>query len=388
MHFQEKDASFSTRYYEFQFRRIYKGEAVDRIFVSIRDITTQVELTKRLKDSEERKERQFSLLLDLVNVPAADVDAFCSHTSASLDQVNNLLKAEDFIVSGGREVQDKDLRDRVNGVFRHIHSIKGQAAALGIAFFVKQAHAFEDALTRIKNRPKLSGEDFLGIIANLSEMKTSVAECLELREKLGSGPAAGRTSGQSPQAGGRTPLAEVCRRLVADLSSSTGRAALFDYAAERPELEQGNIRSLLEEILPQLIRNSFAHGIEPAAARVQAGKPEKASIQIRLGRAKNGATRIEYREDGRGLDGDKIKQKSIALGLISPEDAARKDERAFWAYIFEPGFSTSEQGADLVSGRGVGLDLVRDAVMVRSGGQIFVDSQPGEFVHFTFEIPS
>jgi two-component system chemotaxis sensor kinase CheA len=149
------------------------------------------------------------------------------------------------------------------------------------------------------------------------------------------------------------------------------------------------MRKALRDILVQLIRNSVYHGIEEPWKRRILGKPEQGRISIIAEEAENSRGErilmITYRDDGGGIDKEKVRQKIISGGNISEEGARMLSEKDLIRYIFQAGFSTAEK-ADAVAGKGVGMGLVMTRVK-ESGGRLSVKSQPGLFCEFSLQFP-
>lgn len=147
-------------------------------------------------------------------------------------------------------------------------------------------------------------------------------------------------------------------------------------------LEKSVLETLSDPLL-HLLRNAFDHGIEKPEIRKQLGKPEKGVIEISANYRGN-RTVISIRDDGKGINLDKIREKGKKMGL-EEEDLAQASEKELLDLIFEPGFSTSEQITDL-SGRGVGMNVVRNNVE-EVKGEIMVETQPGVGTTFTLSVP-
>jgi two-component system chemotaxis sensor kinase CheA len=138
----------------------------------------------------------------------------------------------------------------------------------------------------------------------------------------------------------------------------------------------------LGDPLMHMIRNAIDHGIEPAPERTKKGKT--ATGQLHVGAQRIGTQLvIELRDDGRGLDPAKLMRTAVERGVLSP--SVTLCDRDAFALIMRPGFSTAQVVSDL-SGRGVGMDVVRDAVD-KLGGTIDIDSRLGEGTTFTIRLP-
>jgi two-component system chemotaxis sensor kinase CheA len=170
-------------------------------------------------------------------------------------------------------------------------------------------------------------------------------------------------------------------RLVHDMSQKLEKKVELIIHGEQTEIDKTVIDRLIDPLL-HLVRNSLDHGIEPPAARIAAGKPETGRIELKAYQ-KGGNVVIEIRDDGRGLVYDRIFSKAVERGLIPASANPAPEEIA--EMIFRPGFSTADAVSD-VSGRGVGMDVVRNNI--RSlGGTVEVASQPGRGACFTVRLP-
>ncbi|WP_027834930.1 chemotaxis protein CheW [Maritalea myrionectae] len=172
-------------------------------------------------------------------------------------------------------------------------------------------------------------------------------------------------------------------RIVRDLGKELGKQIHLEMSGEETELD----RQVLEQIkdpLTHMIRNAADHGLEPPADRTEAGKPEAGRIELNAFH-QGGQIIIEIRDDGRGLDAAKLKQKALERGLITPADADGMTDSQAHQLIFHPGFSTA-QAVTSVSGRGVGMDVVRTNIEM-IGGTIDLQSAPGEGTLVSLNIP-
>ena len=181
------------------------------------------------------------------------------------------------------------------------------------------------------------------------------------------------------------PLATIVNRLertVRTVANKIDKQVELVIHGERIELDKTVLDAIVDPIL-HLIRNAMDHGIESKQDRMAAGKPEIARIKIM---AINQGTQVTLciSDDGAGINLDKVRHKAIEQELILPTDDLSDNE--LLALVFRPGFSTANQLTD-VSGRGVGMDVVGEAIR-RLKGNISVDSQPGKGTKFTIELPT
>ncbi len=170
-------------------------------------------------------------------------------------------------------------------------------------------------------------------------------------------------------------------RMVRDTAAKLGKKVNFEIEGEETELDRTLLESLSDP-LTHLIRNAIDHGIEPPDVRRQQGKPETGTIKLSAYQSE-GRIYIEVRDDGKGIDTERVRQKAIQLGWITEND--HPSDETLYDFIFQPGFSTAQQVSDL-SGRGVGMDVVKRNVE-SLGGSISVQSKRGEGSRFLLRVP-
>ena len=172
-------------------------------------------------------------------------------------------------------------------------------------------------------------------------------------------------------------------RMVRDVARQCGREVDLELSGQETDLDKG-ILDAIAEPLTHLVRNAVSHGIEPADQRRSQGKPPHGKIRLHAYHQGNQVV-VEVRDDGRGIDAQKIRNKAIELGMTTPEEAARLSEAETLDFIFRPGFSTAEQVTE-VSGRGVGMDVVQ-SVLQRLKATIHVETHLGQGTTFRLKLP-
>ena len=170
-------------------------------------------------------------------------------------------------------------------------------------------------------------------------------------------------------------------RLVRDLSRKSGKMVELEMSGEDTEIDRTMVEAIYDPLV-HMVRNSVDHGIEPREERTRNGKPEEGSVHLRAFH-QGGNVVIEIIDDGKGLNKERILEKAIQRGLISPDD--NLSDSAIFNLIFQPGFSTAEKITD-VSGRGVGMDVVKRAIE-KLRGKIEINSKPGQGSTITIRLP-
>lgn len=172
-------------------------------------------------------------------------------------------------------------------------------------------------------------------------------------------------------------------RMIRDLAKSMDKKIDLIITGAETELD----RTVIDEIgdpLVHLLRNSVDHGIETTSERIAAGKSETGTVHLRAFHSGNHVF-IEVEEDGKGINKDKILEKAISKGIVKPEDASKLSDDEIHMLIFAAGFSTADVISD-ISGRGVGLDVVRTKI-TSLGGNVAVTSVQGKGTKFSVQLP-
>ena len=172
-------------------------------------------------------------------------------------------------------------------------------------------------------------------------------------------------------------------RIVRDLANELGKKIELETQGAETELDR-QVLDLIKDPLTHMVRNSADHGLETPEQRRTAGKPEQGQIRLSAYH-EGGYIIIQVADDGRGLDSARIKAKAVAQGLVSEAEVEKLTEAQIHKFIFAPGFSTAAKITN-VSGRGVGMDVVRNNID-QIGGTIDVKSVAGAGLSFTIKIP-
>lgn len=178
-------------------------------------------------------------------------------------------------------------------------------------------------------------------------------------------------------------IAERFPRLVRDLARKQGKEVELQIAGNDCELDRGVLEEIAEPLV-HILRNAVDHGLEHPDERVAAGKPYNGTITLTVSRDKDHVD-IVVRDDGRGMNPDRLVSKAIAQGVVTPETAAALSPSEVLMLVCAPGFSTAESVTD-ISGRGVGMDAVKTAIHML-GGILSITSHPGAGSTFLLQIP-
>ncbi len=173
-------------------------------------------------------------------------------------------------------------------------------------------------------------------------------------------------------------------RVVRDVATAEGKQVELVLAGQDVQIDR-NVLQLITDALLHIVRNAVSHGLETPEARQAAGKRATGRLIISALTERDDVL-IQVQDDGRGIDTEAVRKKAVRKGMITTEAAAALDEQEVWALLFEPGFSMADKITD-ISGRGVGLDVVKLAID-SLGGRLRVNSELGKGTTFTLVLPT
>jgi two-component system chemotaxis sensor kinase CheA len=173
-------------------------------------------------------------------------------------------------------------------------------------------------------------------------------------------------------------------RIVRDIATLQGKKIDLEITGQDIQIDR-NILQILADSLLHIVRNAVTHGIESPAQRIKEKKPEEGKLKLSA-RSDKDSVVIEITDDGKGIDTQKLRHYVVANRLLTEEKATGLKMEELYSFIFETGFSMAEKVTD-VAGRGVGLDVVKNAIDTL-GGRILVDSEPGRGTTFSLFVPT
>lgn len=351
-----------------------KGNGVSALLVSAMDISQQVILERELERAEERAQSEMRLLVNILENDPAVVARFLANAQASLVAMNDELRD---IKSG-----PGSYNMLLNRVFRSVHSVKGEAAALSLETVTTRAHQFEEALGALRQRLDLRGEDLIAVATNMGQLLEELSKVRRIADRLSNGAISAAKEEQLPGEDIHQTLQRI-QRLTLAVAADLGKRVRVETSLAPLGALPESFRRLVDEGLPQLVRNAVAHGIEPESERLQSGKQAEGKVRIEVRQNASGMLELEVTDDGRGLDPGDLRRKLVAIGRYQEHEVGAMSDRQVIATIFEPGVSTQEE-ANLHAGRGVGLDLLR-VLAKETGARLKLASTPSSFTRFILQ---
>jgi two-component system chemotaxis sensor kinase CheA len=385
VHIDSGNGKFDTRYLQFDFHRVRVDGEMTHVLVSVSDVTARVELAQELQASQTQAQGQVDTLLGILHIDPMQLTSFLNDSNAAMKMINAVLREPTR--------EEGVFRKKLDTLFRQVHSVKGEAAALGLSSIESRAHAFEDDLKSLKEKPALSGNDFLPLVIKLDDLLTHLQSVSELVSRLSSLHIAQRDTvhtdtavleGEMPQGGrGDSGVGATLQLLASRLAVENGKDVALQCVGF--EAIPDGYRRAVKDIGVQAVRNAIVHGIEPAAARVAAGKVRQGTIRLSFHGSGDAGYKLIVEDDGQGLSTERIKEAALKKGFITPERAVTLDTKQIFSLLFQPGFSTVET-ATKDAGRGVGMNVIADLTN-QMGGRVSVATSAGKFTRLTMTLP-
>ena len=386
-----------TRYLQFDFHRVMGVKGIKHVLCSVGDITSSVLLAKELQESQESANAQLDMMLGMMHVDPLQLTSFLDSTETGLQLINAILKEP--------ARNDAEFRKKLNGLFRELHSIKGEASALNLMSIAQRVHALEDMVSDLKKKAELSGNDFLPMVLKLDDLMAHLRSVREMASRLTAlkdtapGAAAVSAAAAVPQRTQKQQAALQGEQRATTKSGDDRSPTLHSMAERLAHDHQKRFRlqisgfadvppsyiSTIKDCVIQMLRNSAVHGIEPSAVRKAQTKEDVGVVRVDFRKSGEGYELV-FEDDGAGISPETLKSAAIRKQIISQEEAAGMDTRAAMALIFRPGFSTQEE-VSMDAGRGVGMDVVARSVYAL-GGKIGVSTNPGKFTRFKIVLPA
>ena len=403
---KESKGGGEKRYLEFNFHRVRRDGAITHVLVAVADVTARVALAAQLKGAQDSAQSQMDAFLSILHVDPNQLSSFLDDSDVAFKMINATLR------DPARD--SASFRRKIDGLFRQIHSIKGEASAIGLGSMEARAHGLESDLASLRERTDLSGDDFLPLLTKFDDLvshsqsvRDMVTKLASFRDSFGKSHAShsGGSSASTGDSTGRMPKLNedaIAAEATLQRSAREGFVASAQQLADRIANDHGkkvivtckghdqvpeSYRRPVKDVLIQLIRNAVVHGIEMPAERQQSGKSPEGHIRINFEMVENGrAFRMTCEDDGRGLTPEKLRKTAVTKGIINQNDAAALSDQEAMMLVFRSGFSTAKD-VTRDAGRGVGMDVIAE-IAARLGGRISLNSEIGKNMKLSLSFPA
>lgn len=357
------------RYLDFKFNRVYCGGQIARVLVNVNDVTEAVQLEDRIEEERGQNDLRMEMLNTILTTDPQLLADFVEQTKKRNEAIGAVLKEH--------IVEQHVLAGKVRRIFREVHSLKGDASSLKLDGFVLLADVLENALKELQRKMSLTEEDFLPLIVTLEELFSLTKMIEDLNKRIAGGGSARVML--NPE-----PIKTKLTNFVAEIAGRNGKQVDFTCIGMDSLPLNVNLKSHLNELAVQMVRNAVVHGIETPQERLD--KHKLAAGHLRLSLEEHDDTlRLLVEDDGAGIDYEKIRRKLVEEGACTHEQAAALDSKDLVKQIFTPGFSTAEQNFE-DAGRGVGMDIIIDRVR-QMEGTVSVSTKPGAYTCIVLTVP-
>jgi two-component system chemotaxis sensor kinase CheA len=390
VNFDNGHGKVSTRYLQFEFHRVRVDGKIRHVLVAVSDVSARVDLARELQSSQNQAQAQVDTLLGILHVDPTQLASFLNDSNAAMKMINAVLREP------ARE--ESAFRKKLDTLFRQVHSVKGEAAALGLSSIESRAHSFEDDLKGLREKADLSGNDFLPLVIKLDDLLTHLQSVGDLVSRLARLHVAASTSNEpvshtdtaviensSPEAAAKpdSSVTAMLQQLTVRVAGENHKEAALQCMGF--DTVPDEYRRIVKDIAVQAVRNSIVHGIETTTDRLNTGKPMQGQLKLIFQELGDAGYKLIAEDDGQGLSTERIKQAALKKGFITPEKAVALDAKQVFSLLFQPGFSTVEN-ATKDAGRGVGMNLMA-GLMQQIGGKVSVATVPGKFTRLTLSLP-
>lgn len=370
------------KFLDFKFFRVWLGESIERVLVSVVDTTETVMLQASLDLQKEQQGRELEMLNIILNTDPTLMHNFVSGSIARLNDINQVLKQPN--------TNKNELHSKVHYIARQIHAVKGEASSLKLSRMVNICETFEESLQVMKMSNNLSGEDFLGLVVLLEDLYRLFDVLENYSSRVGNNLSGSNDTDAelSPEQIARKfaqTQEDYFKQFVADIAARHEKKAQLVMRGFDQNLISPEQWAQLKDVAIQLLRNSVVHGIELPETRLQRGKSQTGTIQLTLSQQSDGNLMLVAEDDGNGIDFNAIRRKAVVQGLVSVSQADAMQQQQLLNLMFSSGFSTVTQESE-DAGRGVGMDIIKD-IIKNMGGRINIATDAESYTRFSMTFP-
>ena len=373
-----------SRFLQIRFNRVMKSGKVTHLLVTANDISRQVRLERELRESERRVQDQMGMMVHILQADPLLLQDFLANATNGLNRINDDLRVSNATTGIANE--------QLDAMLRGAHQLKGDAAAMQLEAVTQSLHAFESLVQDLRGKAKRKGEDLLPVTVKVKELYGEIRAIQDVISRISQ--VRGVVSVEPPRPVETSRNSEqIAQQAFVRQWSGFARQLAERHAKKVDLVYQGldletlapPLRDALNSVVNQFIRNALVHGVESPAERKLRGKSEAAHLSLYISDQGDGTVELSFRDDGRGIDPERIREAVVRAGRRTKEEANALTPRQLTLMIFEPGFSTRAT-PDEDAGRGIGLDAVREQI-TRLGGRIRIGTTRGEYCHFRVQLP-
>jgi len=363
----DKNKKTHDKYLSFIFSVFTNVDNKKELLGTVSDITEEVLYAEALKEEEEKNKEKMEQLLQIINIDPEIMEEFFIDAQVEIEQINSILKSN-----------RSDYRKVVNEIYLAVHAIKGNAQILGLKSIADILNTIETEIKNLLESQEINWENILDSTIKIGTIQEKIDD---LRDR---GKEISVYQSRFKNLEEKTGLFErTLHKVMATEGKKEGKNLNLDYSNFSSKDMPKDHRKTIKDIFVQLARNAISHGIEKPEEREKRGKDPQGTVSITLKKDKEGNTIYSFKDDGNGIDVEKVEKTAKNKGLI--KESATFDLADAVKIIFNMGFTTATEDS-LIAGRGVGLTLIKDKVNAAKG-KIKVRTQQGKYCEFIIILP-
>ncbi len=344
---ESKTEGVKTKFLKISFQRI-KGEngAIREVMVTAKDETQEVQLKKQIETDKKKNKQETEQLLNIIKMDPVSLQEYLDRAQESIEDINRSFE----------EFKGSNFRELVIYTFNIIHNLKGNAGLIEFDLMEDKFNAVEDQLIQLRNKD-IDGQDFIKVLYEIKEIQFSMMDMARMLRRIANIYQSSKEADLNVAS--NLTLEHSFEKITNKLNESTNKEARFRVVNNDDVLIPEHLKISVNDIVIQLIRNSFAHGIEDVEVRESNGKPGLSSIKLVVD-SDSDELRLKYEDDGIGIDVEKVFDQAKELGTFDPDKKRELGDAYAYELIFNDGLSTNERKG--LSGRGQGMSLIRSLI--------------------------
>lgn len=371
----DERGGYTTKYMHFDFRRVVEDGEIKQILVTVKDITKEVVLSKELDATRQQNAQQIEMLTGILHANPYVLKLFIQNAFDAFKRINELFRTQDKSAAA----MERKLKD----IYIEVHTFKAEAGSLKLHTVVELAHELETNIQSVLAQPIVAGTDLFAAIVLLEKLIYYIEGMQNLTEKVA------RLATEAEPAAVPRPMPtnrwQHLHTLAQVLAARHEKKLVLHLTGfNEIQLNQEQAR-LINDMCLQFIRNAVVHGIEKPQMRQLCNKAPVGRIDLSLIRLADGGIELNVRDDGRGVDYDKIRNQAIFIGLAKAEELRTWNNKQIIGLMFKPGFTTADDVSG-DAGRGIGMDVIISRVQ-RLKGSIKIASRSGQACQFVVTLP-
>lgn len=379
-HTFDNKGRYVIRYLSFSFNRVMRNEKIVHILVTVNDITTIVELEKEIESLRLKENDQDDMLMELLPVSKRNLELFINTSLKATENMNDILRED--------SKSSEEHRNKIESLFRETHKIKGEASVLSLKHIQSNVHQLEDVLNKLRNTDELQGDDFLSFTVKMHSLIEKIEAInyfkTQTHDKHNNTSSSNLINlNDNPVVDEIISCAEL-ESLSQPIAKDQNKSVNILCSGLSIQSISNEHKIMLRESIIQLVRNSITHGIESLDDRLNSGKNATGKITVALFELPAGGYEILVKDDGAGIDTDKLRQQAMALGKWENSAIQQWSNKQLMSLIFRSGLSTNDK-TDINSGRGVGMSILKNHIK-NNNGNVKISSKTGKYTRFEISL--